>query len=335
MRGGLHFESVFATPGFPARHRRARRSPTTRSRGLGGRRRAARDDRRHAASPRTTTRSSTAISRPQVVRRRPGEPGAQVDALGHQPEPMKGGITMKHCGYLLVAALVALVWAAPRVGLVLLLPPDVADELDVRVLSTTSGYWTGYIRAGSGSGTDACQHNNWIPLGDYDVLWHDDNYPGSKIQGRVWRLSDYQCSNGVRRTELFVHSEETSGQGQSCGPSGTDYPFCWEGDHDYYSLRLHQGRAAARRRRTCGRSTASSTRTARRRICSSTRDGSQCGAASARRGSARLCLRGASAAARLHWSPQSARSSGDRALPCGGRGRKFESCRAHLREPAY
>jgi hypothetical protein len=26
---------------------------------------------------------------------------------------------------------------------------------------------------------------------------------------------------------------------------------------------------------------------------------------------------------------QSARSSGDRALPCGGRGRKFESCRAH------
>ncbi len=28
---------------------------------------------------------------------------------------------------------------------------------------------------------------------------------------------------------------------------------------------------------------------------------------------------------------QSARSSGDRALPCGGRGRKFESCRAHSR----
>src|SRR5207244_8178784 len=28
---------------------------------------------------------------------------------------------------------------------------------------------------------------------------------------------------------------------------------------------------------------------------------------------------------------QSARSSGDRALPCGGRGRMFESCRAHTR----
>ena len=31
---------------------------------------------------------------------------------------------------------------------------------------------------------------------------------------------------------------------------------------------------------------------------------------------------------------QSARSSGDRALPCGGRGRKFESCRAHSRAKA-
>ena len=89
------------------------------------------------------------------------------------------------------------------------------------------GDTTGYLRAGSGSGTDACQHNNWIPLGYYNVLWHDDYYAGSKVQGRVWRLSDYQCSNGVRRTELFVHSEETSQQGQSCGPAGTDYPFCW------------------------------------------------------------------------------------------------------------
>ena len=30
-------------------------------------------------------------------------------------------------------------------------------------------------------------------------------------------------------------------------------------------------------------------------------------------------------------APPRARSSGDRALPCGGRGRKFESCRAHRR----
>src|SRR5436309_12740495 len=56
---------------------------------------------------------------------------------------------------------------------------------------------TGNVRAGSGIGTDACQHYNWIPRGYYAVLWHDDYYGGSAIQGRVWRLSDYQCSNGV------------------------------------------------------------------------------------------------------------------------------------------
>src|SRR5438477_3641488 len=77
----------------------------------------------------------------------------------------------------------------------------------------SDGYWAGDFRAGSGIGTDACQHYNWIPRGDYDVLWHDDHYAGSAIQGRVWRLSDYQCSNGVCRTELFVHSEETSDLG--------------------------------------------------------------------------------------------------------------------------
>jgi hypothetical protein len=89
-------------------------------------------------------------------------------------------------------------------------------------------------RAGSGSGYNACQKNNWIPLGSYDVPFHSDHYAGSLVQGRVWRLSDYQCSNGVRRTELFIHSEETSGNGQSC-PSGGDDPFCWEGANDYYS----------------------------------------------------------------------------------------------------
>ena len=138
--------------------------------------------------------------------------------------------------HLLVVALVALACATPAPAASSFYYERTSLTNSIFDVMSSSGYWTGNIRAGSGSGTDACQHNNWIPLGDYDVLWHDDNYPGSKIQGRVWRLSDYQCSNGVRRSELFVHSEETSGQGQSCGPSGTDYPFCWESDHDYYSL---------------------------------------------------------------------------------------------------
>jgi hypothetical protein len=135
---------------------------------------------------------------------------------------------------LLVVAAAALACAAPA---------SASDFYYERTSLTNSafeaddyyGNWTGSLRAGSGIGTDACQHYNWIPRGYYDVLWHDDYYAGSAVQGRVWRLSDYQCSNGVRRTELFVHSEETAGQGQDCGPDGTDYPFCWEGDGDYRS----------------------------------------------------------------------------------------------------
>ena len=138
--------------------------------------------------------------------------------------------------HLLPLAVVALACAAPAAADTSFYYQRTSLTNSVFDAVSSSGYWIGDIRAGSGSGTDACQHNNWIPLGDYDILWHDDDYAASDIQGRVWRLSDYQCSNGVRRTQLFVHSEETSSQGQSCGPAGTDYKFCWEGDHDYYSL---------------------------------------------------------------------------------------------------
>jgi hypothetical protein len=153
--------------------------------------------------------------------------------LGDESEPMKGALSMKLLRLLLVAAAM-LVWAAPASASYFYYHRTSLINSTLEVMDNY-GDWTGYIRAGSGSGTDACQHNNWIPLGYYAVYWHDDNYAGSSVQGRVWRLSDYQCSNGVWRTELFVHSEETSGQGQSCGPAGTDYRFCWEGDHDYYS----------------------------------------------------------------------------------------------------
>jgi hypothetical protein len=137
--------------------------------------------------------------------------------------------------YLLAVALAALVCAAPALPASSFYYQRTSLTNSVFDVLSDSGYWTGNIRAGSGIGTDACQHNNWIPRGDYDVLWHDDYYGGSAIQGRVWRLSDYQCSNGVRRTELFVHSEETSSQGQSCGSPYDDYPFCWEDSSDYYS----------------------------------------------------------------------------------------------------
>jgi hypothetical protein len=137
--------------------------------------------------------------------------------------------------YLLAVAVAALACAAPALPVSSFYYQRTSLTNSTFDVLSDDGYWRGDIRAGSGSGTDACQHNNWIPRGNYNVLWHDDYYGGSAIQGRVWRLSDYQCSNGVRRTELFVHSEENSGQGQTCGSPDADYPFCWEDASDYYS----------------------------------------------------------------------------------------------------
>ena len=71
-----------------------------------------------------------------------------------------------------------------------------------------------------------------------------------------------------------------------CGRGGTDYPFCWEGAHDYYSFGCMKV-ARRPRRRTCGGSTASSTPTGWRATSSSTRDVSV-GAGPGSAGSARL-----------------------------------------------
>jgi hypothetical protein len=111
------------------------------------------------------------------------------------------------------------------------------DTLDGRVLNQQS------YRAGSGLNTNECDSaaydnvGGWLPAGYYSLLGHWDQYPGTKIQGRVWRLQDKRCSGGTGtlRTELFIHSEETSSNGQTCKDPYIEQ-FCWDGDSDYYSL---------------------------------------------------------------------------------------------------
>ncbi|MDQ2982459.1 MAG: hypothetical protein M3R70_00835 [Actinomycetota bacterium] len=102
-------------------------------------------------------------------------------------------------------------------------------------------------RAGSGSSVDACWiAHGWLPTGWYDLRGHWDRYDGSLIKGRVYQLQDKPCWNGTWRRELFIHSEETSDQGQYC-PSTGDDPFCWESDFDYYSagcVKVSRGGAA-------------------------------------------------------------------------------------------
>jgi hypothetical protein len=105
-------------------------------------------------------------------------------------------------------------------------------------------------RAGSGTVQDACNKadpahgdnvGGWLPTGLYDIKGHYHHYNGSSVRGRVWRLQDKACSDGTLRTELFIHSEETADNGQSCEA------FCWDGPNDYYSqgcIKISRGGAA-------------------------------------------------------------------------------------------
>jgi hypothetical protein len=92
-------------------------------------------------------------------------------------------------------------------------------------------------RAGSGISPYECRPaEGWLPAGWYSQWGHWNQYDGSAVRGRVWWLQDKYCRDGVtRRTELFIHSEETASNGQSC-TSAYDDPFCWERAADYYSL---------------------------------------------------------------------------------------------------
>jgi hypothetical protein len=92
-------------------------------------------------------------------------------------------------------------------------------------------------RAGSGTSQNECMRGSgWLPGGWYSQWGHWNHYDGSAIEGRVWWVQDKYCADGVtKRTELFIHSEETSANGQHC-TSSYDDPFCWERTADYYSL---------------------------------------------------------------------------------------------------
>jgi hypothetical protein len=90
-------------------------------------------------------------------------------------------------------------------------------------------------RAGSGTNTDTCDvGDGWLPNGWYDLWGMYDHKDGTAIDGRAWYLQDKQCHDGTWRTELFIHTEETVDNGQSCPTSGDD-PHCWEGTFDYKS----------------------------------------------------------------------------------------------------
>lgn len=90
-------------------------------------------------------------------------------------------------------------------------------------------------RAGSGTGTDACELNiGWLPTGWYDMQGHYNSYSGTSIFGRAWHLQDKACSDPtIIRTQLLIHTEETSTNTQECDDIiNNDTLKCWDGKWD-------------------------------------------------------------------------------------------------------
>jgi hypothetical protein len=96
-------------------------------------------------------------------------------------------------------------------------------------------------RSGSGDGSqNRCASNSGpIPQGTTSIITHYDNKSDGSIHGRAWQLGDMRCvqgdPNSTLRTQLFMHTEETPSQGQTCG-SPYDEHWCWDGPSDYYSI---------------------------------------------------------------------------------------------------
>jgi len=105
--------------------------------------------------------------------------------------------------------------------------------------------YTGYYQAlsmtaGSGStinwNNPCIQNAGRLPNGWYSTYnGHHVDHKSDLIRGRVWGLSDKAAPGCPLRTELFIHTEETTSNGQDCPTSGDD-PYCWENSDDYKSI---------------------------------------------------------------------------------------------------
>ena len=99
----------------------------------------------------------------------------------------------------------------------------------------SDGTWTVVAhdswRAGSGlpgrSTTNSCvKGHGWLPNGKYSLRQYDD-YDGSLIHGRAFRLSDKRCPDGTLREQLFIHTE--AGPGNTQCPNAPGDQLCrWE-----------------------------------------------------------------------------------------------------------
>jgi hypothetical protein len=86
-------------------------------------------------------------------------------------------------------------------------------------------------RAGSGlpgPGTEnpCAKGRGWLPNGTYALRQYDD-YHGTLIHGRAFRLDDKRCADGTLREQLFLHTEAAAGNRQ-CPDAPGDQLCRWE-----------------------------------------------------------------------------------------------------------
>ena len=106
-------------------------------------------------------------------------------------------------------------------------------------------------RAGSGFPgrytTNPCvKGHGWLPDGTYSLRQYND-YAGTLIHGRSFRLSDKRCGDGTLREELFIHTESGGRQPPvRRRPGRPDLPVGVPEDQRLHLPRVHQ--ALPRRR---------------------------------------------------------------------------------------
>ena len=120
-----------------------------------------------------------------------------------------------------------------------------ASRVVWRLFSQEAGAWklveTRSWRGGSGlpgrGGQNSCAWSRgWLPNGTYGLRLYD-NYPGHTIHGRAFRLDNKNCGNGNVRHDLFLHTEQATGNRQ-CRDRRGDQSCRWEWPriNDYKSL---------------------------------------------------------------------------------------------------
>jgi lipoprotein-anchoring transpeptidase ErfK/SrfK len=117
---------------------------------------------------------------------------------------------------------------------VLVFDKNPRDPSNSRLSIQRNGKVLASWRAGSGDGSqNPCYRNHgWMPTGTWKINSRSQRYNGRLIKGYAVHLQDMACKpgSGVKRTEMFIHSEMNRD-----GSQGGVERRRWDGPGDYRS----------------------------------------------------------------------------------------------------